>query len=135
MQMTDRRGKPWFFYRSREADNAGGTNQNRNSGIHRSPPFANWRFLDNAPWYMQALEADVLLGRRGVRGWDGEEYDLGTQIMWPKHEEPSWLGEVLEGIECRRGPDGTGLSGRPHAGPRWEIASSRQKTDSGAKMG
>ena len=49
-------------------------------------------FLDSRPWYNRIIEADILAGRRGVAGWDGEDHDRG---LWLPGYKPPREGIVI----------------------------------------
>ena len=110
VNFPDRTGRPWFAYRAREGvhwrasaekDWATTLAAFRNTGRLRPPAFPSWRFPEVPLWYQRALEPDVLLGRRGLAGWDGLPYDAG--LLWakpfpdpppqgaPKDDYPAWL--------------------------------------------
>ena len=62
-----------------------------------SAPLPSWPYLGYASWHLRMLEQDVLMGRRGVYGSDGEPFDAGTIITWP---DPPWN---LLGSQCWSG--------------------------------
>jgi hypothetical protein len=63
----------------------------RNSGLLRPAPYPTWRFIDYEPWFVRMLEPDVLLGRRGVLGWDRHTIDRGVIVPWP---QPTWWDKL-----------------------------------------
>ena len=84
--MPDRFGRAWYMYRGREALGVPFESPIRNTGLLRPGPFPTWPYLEYAPWYQRVMEPDVLMGRRGVFGWDGLAYDRGLMINRPIEE-------------------------------------------------
>ena len=111
VHLTDSLGRPWLAYRAREGavpdtDPRTGLHLHglpakglacRNTSLLNSSPVAAWPWLGSRPWYLDAVEPDYLLGRRGQRGWDGKFYDAGVCITIPQKAEPSWWDEVMMG--------------------------------------
>jgi len=112
VRVSDRNGRPWFLYRSREGDYTvpveplaptvkrrlvhpiggfpyGGLKRTvdhayRGTGM-LNPLALPWGvFPQERPWYAWVVEEDILAGRRGVAGWHGSNADFGL-----------WLGEYL----------------------------------------
>ena len=86
VNLTDRTSRPWFLHRMREGVRpvtlpAGTTATDcRHSGQMKPLPLAAGDYLAYPPWHLRVLEADVLLGRRGILGYDGKTFDLGLEI-------------------------------------------------------
>jgi len=122
VQMTDRFGRPWFLFRSREGEKVSpGARFVREEGERERPPrgyrpedlvyedpvrhsgvlepaaFPTGPFKQYMPWHMRVMESDVLIGRRGSAGWDGKSYDAGQWIT--PYIEPTWLERVWGSVK------------------------------------
>ena len=50
-------------------------------------------FFDYPVWYARVLEPEVLMGRLGVAGWDGWDFDVGLWLPGLKPDDPGfWEG-------------------------------------------
>lgn len=101
-QVSDRYGQPWYMYRVREGKH--GLEEKtqaqkallkklRGTGLLKAAKFPKWPFLEYSPWYKQALEPDVLMGRRGFLGWHERIWnaglaDYGSAYGWIRQETP-----------------------------------------------
>ena len=103
VQMTDSRGKPTTMYRGREGQrslecevsraavyrygrmSSDTADDHRNTAEFKPLSVPTGRYINYLPWHVRVLETDVLLGRAGVYGWDGKQYDNGV-VMEPRLE-------------------------------------------------
>ena len=86
------------MYRAREGRNnlsAETARKMRGTGLLIGKGFPSWPYLEYAPWYQRIQEPDLLAGRRGGMGWDGNTYDVGTVIAWTQ-QAPTLFDELAE---------------------------------------
>ena len=104
VQMSDRFGRPWFMYRAREGylgqklnkkkDMDYALGMGRHTGILRPPALPRGPFMNHQPWHLRVLEPDIMMGRRGVLGWDGLDHNKG--LMVNGGVAPSWWDDVMD---------------------------------------
>ena len=102
--MSDRFGRPWFMYRAREGylgqklnkkkDMDYALGMGRHTGILRPPALPRGPFMNHQPWHLRVLEPDIMMGRRGVLGWDGLDHNKG--LMVNGGVAPSWWDDVMD---------------------------------------
>jgi hypothetical protein len=97
---ADRYGEHWFSYRAREGQRwfkpaeaspgcsalyprkkdrqvKWGYEPPRHSGLLSPLALPRGRFYGYEPWHVAIAETDHLMGRRGILGWNGEQFDRG----------------------------------------------------------
>ena len=52
----------------------------RGTGMLDPLKLGNFPFVDFQPWHARVIEPDVLMGRRGVAGWNGQDHDIGLWL-------------------------------------------------------
>ncbi len=101
--MPDAVGQPLATYRAREGRSDAGQSEAtataedrlravRGCGVLRPPSLPVHGFMDFPSWSQMVLEPDVLMGRRGLAGWDRFSMDRG--LMLTPDVEPSWWQKV-----------------------------------------
>ncbi len=67
----------------------------RNTGELESLAIPTGLYIDYLPWHVRVLEGDVLLGRTGLYGWDGKQYDNGV-VLAPRVEPDKSVLDLVE---------------------------------------
>ncbi len=114
VQMTDSRGKPLFMYRAQEGhdsnrhsqahlalqaaeriDRQTGDDAYRGTGELQPTALPAGLYMDYLPWHLRVAEGDMILGRRGLHGWDGKQYDNGVALVPRVEADKSTDGDVV----------------------------------------
>ena len=85
VQVVGPYGRPWFMYRVREAHDA--DRRGRHNGFLKPVSLPVGPYSDYAPWHIQAVEPDILLGRRGMAGWDRRPR-VEHPVPWETWQKP-----------------------------------------------
>jgi hypothetical protein len=105
---ADRNGQPWFWYRAKEGESRvpiyapsknlervhpfGGfpyngytrpiTEAMRGTGVFPPVSLSDSPYMDFTPWHAHVLEPDFFVGRRGVAGWWGNNWDPAVWLQY-----------------------------------------------------
>ncbi len=74
------------------------------TGYLKGLPLAPYPFMDYQPWIRRYIEPDVLMGRIGVAGWNGLNYDPSTRLgQWFPVIEPGWWETTVQYLSTWEG--------------------------------